>query len=72
MSVRVYCPICQEGDNVIWEGSLFEWDQELSKENPPEWANYAYRHEEAHNHQVMVRYPSGLVVPLKLSKEAEG
>ena len=72
MSVRVYCPICKGGDNVIWQGSLFEWGQELEKEDPPEWAHYAHRHEEAHNHQIMVRYPAGMVVPFKLSKEAEG
>lgn len=71
MSVRVYCPICKEGDNVIWQGSLVEWGQELCKEEPPEWANYAHRHEEAHNHQIMVCYPSGSVVPFKLGKEAE-
>ena len=68
MSVRVYCPICKGGDNVIWQGSLFEWGQELEKEYPPEWANYTYRHEVAHDHQIMVRYPSGKVVPWNLSK----
>ena len=72
MSVRVYCPICKGGNNVIWQGSLFEWGQELGKEEPPEWAHYAHRHEEAHNHPIMVRYPSGRVVPFKPGKGVEG
>lgn len=72
MSVRVYCPICKKGNNVIWQGSLLEWRQELEKEDPPAWAHYAHRHEKAHSHQVMVRYPDGLTVPFKLGKEAEG
>lgn len=67
IKVRVFCPICRDGNNVIWEGSLEEWGVELSKETPPDWANYAHRHEMAHGHQVMVEYPSGLRVPFKLS-----
>ena len=76
MSVRVYCPICKGGKNVIWQGSIEEWGKELSKEIPPEWANYAYRHERAHNHQVMVEYPTQTVPFALASKrmlgEAEG
>jgi len=70
-TVRVFCPICKGGDNSIWTGSLHEWGNELSKEIPPEWVNYAHRHEKAHDHQVMVEYPSGLTVPFKLSSEAD-
>ena len=66
-NVRVFCPVCKCGDNSIWKGSLIEWGRELENEIPPEWVNYAYRHEKAHGHQIMVEYPSGLVVPFKLS-----
>ncbi|MBA7491405.1 hypothetical protein ES702_01950 [subsurface metagenome] len=69
--VRVFCPVCQGGDNSIWIGSLWEWGKELEKENPPDWANYAHRHEKAHGHQIMVEYPSGLTVPFKLSSEVK-
>jgi len=69
--VRVFCPVCQDGDNTIWTGTLHEWGKELEKENPPDWANYAHRHEKAHGHQIMVEYPSGLTVPFKLSSEVE-
>ena len=69
IKVRVFCPICRDGNNVIWEGSLEEWGVELSKETPPDWANYAYRHEEAHGHQIMVKYPTR-TVPFRLG-EAE-
>ena len=65
--VRVFCPICKNGDNSIWEGSLEEWGEELLKESPPYWANYAHRYENAHGHQIMVEYPSGMIVPFKVS-----
>ena len=67
MSVRVYCPKCKGGDNAIWQGSLIDWSIQLSNPNPPEWYNYATRHEEAHpGHVIMVEYPNE-TVPLKLS-----
>ena len=69
MKVRVFCPVCRDGDNIIWEGTLTEWGLELSHEIPPDWANYAHRHENAHGHRIMVEYPSGRMVPFKLSKE---
>jgi len=64
--VIVYCPICRGGNNIIWKGTLNEWSKELNKETPPEWANYAIRHEKAHNHQIMVSYPSGKVIPFDI------
>jgi len=67
MSVRVYCPVCKGGDNHIWKGSLHEWGQELEKVDPPEWVNYAHRHEAAHGHQIMVEYPSK-TVPFKIGR----
>jgi len=67
MSVRVYCPICKGGKNVVWKGSLAEWSNQLVKSEPPEWYNYAMRHEEAHDHQIMVEYPTQ-TVPLRLWK----
>ncbi len=70
MSVRVYCPICKGGDNVIWKGSLAEWSTQLTNTEPPEWYNYVLRHKKAHNHQIMVEYPTR-VVPLRIG-EAEG
>ena len=70
MSVRVYCPICKGGDNLIWQGSLEEWGKELEKEEPPEWAHYAHRHEKAHNHQIMVEYPTQ-TVPFRLGKDED-
>ncbi len=69
MSVRVYCPICKGGDNVIWKGSLAKWTIELAKPESSEWYNYSLRHEKAHNHQIMVEYPTR-VVPLRIG-EAE-
>jgi len=67
MSVRVYCPKCRGGDNSIWKGSLIDWGVELSFSDPPEWYNYAMRHEEAHpGHIIMVEYPTS-TVPLRLS-----
>ncbi len=72
MSVRVYCPKCKGGDNHIWKGSLFQWGKELEKETPPDWANYAHRHEQAHpGHTIMVEYPSK-TVPFQLSVHSSG
>jgi len=65
MSVRVYCPICKGGNNAIWQGSLAEWSIQLSKHEAPAWYHYAMRHEKAHNHQIMVEYPTQ-TVPLRL------
>jgi len=73
--VRVFCPVCRGGDNVIWDGSLIDWGLELSKPNPPEWFNYAMRHQKAHRHKVMVEYPSQTVplgLTFQLTKEAAG
>ena len=42
------------------------------KEDPPNWASYAYRHEKAHDHQIMVEYPSGMIIPFKFLSEAGG
>lgn len=66
-NVRVFCPICQDGDNTIWKGTLIEWGLQLGMKTPPDWANYAYRHEKAHNHQIMVEYPDGMIVPFSIS-----
>ena len=63
--VRVFCPVCQNGKNIIWKGTILEWKKELMKEIPPDWANYAHRHENAHGHQIIVEYPDGLRVPFK-------
>jgi len=72
MSVRVYCPKCRGGDNSIWKGSLIDWGVELSFSDPPEWYNYAMRHEEAHpGHIIMVEYPTS-TVPLRLSMQNIG
>lgn len=77
MSVRVYCPICKGGDKIIWQGTLEEWHKLTStwflvNSEPPEWYNYAVRHEETHDHQIMVEYPTQ-TVPLRIWKpEAEG
>jgi len=50
-----------------WKGSLIDWGVELSFSDPPEWYNYAMRHEEAHpGHIIMVEYPTS-TVPLRLS-----
>lgn len=68
MNVRVYCPKCKGGKNAIWQGSLTKWGIELSNPDPPEWYNYAVRHEEAHpGHIIMVEYPSK-TYPLRLEK----
>ena len=62
MSVRVYCPKCKGGNNSVWSGTLFEWGNQLSKSKPPEWYNYALRHEKAHpGHKIQVEYPSKTV-----------
>lgn len=67
-NVRVFCPICKGGDNIIWEGTFEEWNKELSKKDVlpdwvlPDWTKYA----QSHNHQIMVEYPSGLILPFKL------
>lgn len=67
MSVRVYCPKCRGGDNAIWKGTLIDWGLELGYEKPPEWYNYAIRHEKAHpGHVIMVEYPTK-TLPLRLS-----
>ena len=66
MSVRVFCPQCKDEDNAIWDGSLIAWGLELGKNKPPTWFLYATNHEKAHKHTVMVEYPSGRVVPLRL------
>lgn len=69
MSVRVYCPKCKGGKNHIWQGSLTNWGIELSNPDPPEWYNYAVRHEKAHpGHTIMVEYPDR-TVPLRLENE---
>ena len=71
MSVRVYCPKGKGGKNAIWQGSLITWGVELSISDPPEWYNYARRHEKAHpGHTIMVEYPSK-IVPLFLSEFKE-
>lgn len=73
--VKVFCPVCRGGDNVIWEGSLIDWSLELSKPTPPEWFNYALRHQKAHGHKLMVKYPSRTVpfdLSFQLSEEAKG
>lgn len=67
--VRVFCPICKGGDNIIWEGTPDEWRKELLKIEPPKWANYVYRHEKAHDHKIMVEYPSGLRVQLTFNQK---
>ena len=61
--VRVFCPVCKGGHNAIWAGSLIDWGLQLRQEAVPEWAQYAHRHERAHGHRVMVKYPSGKIVP---------
>lgn len=69
MSVRVYCPICKGGKNVIWKGTLIDWGVELSMPDPPEWYNYVIRHEKAHpGHVIMVEYPDQ-IIPLRDVKE---
>jgi len=65
--VRVFCPLCKGGENAIWEGSLFEWEVELSKPKPPAWYVYAENHRKAHGHTIMVQYPHR-TVPLFLSE----
>ena len=71
MSVRVYCPKCKGGNNAIWQGSLITWGVELSLGEPPEWYNYAERHEKAHpGHTIMVEYPYK-IVPLFLSSRVK-
>lgn len=72
--VRVFCPQCQGGNNAIWKGGLIDWGLEMSKEakNPadiPAWAHYAYRHEQAHGHTVMVEYPDRTVPLFDLLKQ---
>jgi hypothetical protein len=69
--VRVFCPICKDGKNAIWHGSLIDWGIELSKSKVPDWAQYASRHEKAHNHRVMVQYPSGQIVPWLAPKKED-
>ena len=69
--VRVFCPICKNGKNAIWYGDLIDWGLELSKgdaktsKDIPEWYKYAVRHEQAHGHKIMVKYPDK-IVPLRL------
>ena len=65
MDVRVFCPVCKGGNNVIWKGSLIDWGVELSLGDPPEWYKYVIRHEKAHpGHVIMVEYPD-YVIPLR-------
>jgi hypothetical protein len=64
--VRVFCPQCGGGDNAIWKGSLIDWALQMGKEaknnkDIPAWTHYAYRHEQAHCHTVMVEYPNRIV-----------
>jgi hypothetical protein len=62
--VRVFCPKCREGNNVIWKGKLTEWAllMGLPEDTPvPEWAEYAWRHQHAHGHTIMVEYPNRCV-----------
>ena len=61
--VRVFCPVCKDGCNAIWFGSLIDWGRELGHEAVPEWAQYAKRHEKAHGHEIMVKYPGGRLIP---------
>ena len=63
-NVRVYCPVCKGGDNIIWEGTMVQWLNQLSKILPPPWFNYAMNHQEAHDHTVMVTYPTLGDIPL--------
>jgi hypothetical protein len=62
--VRVFCPQCKGGDNIIWKGGLIDWGLEMSgpaNKPVPEWAQYAKRHEVTHGHTVMVEYPDRIV-----------
>jgi len=67
--VKVFCPICKKGKNTIWKGTIEEWKKELMKEIPPEWANYAHRHENAHGHKIIIEYPDGSKIPFKLESK---
>lgn len=60
--VRVFCPVCNDGKNVIWQGSGIDWGMELTKEKPPRWAQYADTHEKIHGHRIMVEYPGGQII----------
>ena len=64
--VKVFCAQCQDGNNTIWKGGLIDWGIEMSKNakktsDIPEWAQYAWRHEQAHGHTIMVEYPERTV-----------
>lgn len=64
--VRVFCPQCKNGNNWIWKGGLIDWGIEMSKEakkssDIPQWAQYAWRHQQAHGHIIMVEYPNRTV-----------
>lgn len=63
--VKVFCPICKDGNNIIWKGSLLEWRNELVNPIPPKWFIYAMNHKRAHDHKIMVEYPDR-IVPLDL------
>jgi hypothetical protein len=69
--VRVFCQECKDGKNAIWHGTLIDWRIELSKSKPPEWAHYAKRHEKAHAHTIMIKYPDGKIVPWIALREME-
>lgn len=72
--IRVFCSECQGGNNTIWKGSLIDWgiimSQDAKKDaDIPQWAQYAWRHQQAHGHTIMVQYPSQCVPmfdPLRL------
>ncbi len=66
--VRVFCPVCKGGHNAIWFGSLIDWTLQVgheakSPEDVPVWAQYAFRHERAHGHRIMVKYPDERIIP---------
>lgn len=77
--VRVFCPVCQNGNNMIWKGGLIDWGIMMSKNvkkssEIPKWAQYAWRHQQAHGHIIMVEYPSRTVpmFDIFLLKEGQG
>ncbi len=61
--VKVYCKVCNK---VFWEGSLVNWTLELCKTKPPDWANEAFKHDQASKGQVVVKYPYSGIIPFDL------